>query len=211
MTSDRARARIAAALLVAGTLTGVVLAAGPVLVVREALERQGVSVDGSAVVAPAFWCAVAALLISLVGWHRSFVGHAGWTTRTRSHQVAGLAAVTPSVALVLAVTWSLLARGPESPASSLIAAEVVPLVPGVAAAALGILIATLSRRPLPRSVGVAVLGLGLLATVGLEPSLFGWALLCACLFVTSRTLRPRRRARVEPAEAGPEVTSRRSE
>ena len=202
MTSDRARARIAAALLVAGTLTGVVLAAGPVLVVREALERQGVSVDGSAVVAPAFWCAVAALLISLVGWHRSFVGHAGWTTRTRSHQVAGLAAVTPSVALVLAVTWSLLARGPESPASSLIAAEVVPLVPGVAAAALGILIATLSRRPLPRAVGVAVLGLGLLATVGLEPSLFGWALLCACLFVTSRTLRPRRRARVEPAEAG---------
>ena len=75
-------------------------------------------------------------------------------------------------------------------------------MPGVAAAALGNLIATLSRRPLPRAVGVAVLGLGLLATVGREPALFGWAFLCACLFATSRTLRPRRHAFVEPAEAG---------
>jgi len=202
MTSDRARVRIAAALLVAGTLTGVALAAGPVLVVREALERHGVSVDGSAVVAPAFSSAVVALLISLVGWHRAFVGDDGWSTRTRSHQVAGLAAVTPAAALTLAATWSLLASGPESPASSLIAAAVVPLVPSVAAAALGILIATLSRRALPCAVGVAVLALGLLATVGLEPALFGWAFLCTCLFATSRTLRPRRHSRVEPAEAG---------
>ncbi len=202
MTSDRARARIAAALLVAGTLTGVALAAGPVLVVREALERQGVIVDGSAVVAPAFSSAVAALLVSLVGWHRAFVGNEGWTTGARSHHVAGLAAATPAVALTLAATWSLLASGPESPASSLLAAEVVPLAPGVAAAALGILIAALSRRPLPRAVGVAVLGLGLLATVGLEPALFGWAFLCTCLFATSRTLMPRRHSSVEPAEAG---------
>jgi hypothetical protein len=202
MTNDRARVRIAAALLVAGTLTGVALAAGPVLVVREALERHGVSVDGSAVVAPAFSSAVVALLISLVGWHRAFVGDEGWSTRTRSHQVAGLAAVTPAAGLTLATTWSLLASGPESPASSLIAAAVVPLVPSVAAAALGILITTLSRRALPCAAGVAVLGLGLLATVGLEPALFGWAFLCTCLFATSRTLRPRRHAFVEPAGAG---------
>ena len=201
MTSDHTRARISAALLVVGTLTGVVLSAGPVLVVREAVEQHGISIDGSAVVAPAFLSAVAALLVSLAGWHRSFVGNESWMTRTRSHQVAGLAAVTPVIALILAATWSLSASGAEYPAVSLIAATVLPLVPGVAVVVLGVLIATLLRGPLPDVGGAALLGLGLLATVALEPAFLGWAFLCACLFVTSQTLRPRRDASAEPAQA----------
>jgi cell division protein FtsW (lipid II flippase) len=196
MTSDHTRARISAALLVVGTLTGVVLSAGPVLVVRKAVEQHGVSVDGSAVVAPAFLSAVAALLVSLAGWHRSFVGNESWMTRTRSHQVAARV-----IALILAATWSLSASGAEYPAGSLIAATVLPLVPGVAVVVLGILIATLLRGPLPDVGGAALLGLGLLATVTLEPAFLGWALLCACLFVTSQTLRPRRDASAEPAQA----------
>jgi hypothetical protein len=122
-------------------------------------------------------------------------------TRTRSHQVAGLAAVTPVIALILAATWSLSASGAEYPAVSLIAATVLPLVPGVAVVVLGVLIATLLRGPLPDVGGAALLGLGLLATVALEPAFLGWALLCACLFVTSQTLRPRRDASAEPAQA----------
>ena len=145
MISDHARARISAALLVAGTLTGVVFAIGPVVVVREAMEQHGVSVDGSAVLAPAFLSAVAALVVSLAGWHRSFVGSESWTTRTRSHQVAGLAVLAPVLALALAVTWSLVASRPEYPASALIAATVWPLVPGVAAASLGVLIAAVAQ------------------------------------------------------------------
>jgi len=201
MISDHARARIAAALLVAGTLTGVVLAVGPVVVVREAMEQHGVSVDGSAVVAPAFLSAVAALVVSLAGWHRSFVGSESWTTRTRSHQVAGLAVLAPVLALALAATWSLVAGPPEYPASALIAATVWPLVPGVAAASLGVLIAAVSRRPLTYVFGAALLGLGLLATAGLEPAFFGWTFLSTCLFAASRTLRPRRRASAESPEA----------
>lgn len=201
MTSDHTWARISGVLLATGTLTGVVLAAGPVMVVRETVEQHGVSIDGSAVVAPASLSAVAALLVSLAGWHRSFVGNESWTTRTRSHQVAGLAAVTPVIALILAATWSLLASGAEYPAVSLIAATVLPLVPGVAVAVLGVVIATLSHGPLPDVVGAALIGLGLLATVALEPAFLGWAFLCACLFATSRTLRPSREASAEPAEA----------
>lgn len=176
---------------------GVVLAAGPVLVVREAVEERGVSIDGSAVVAPAFLSAVAAFLVCLAGWHRSFVGNEGRTALTRSHQVAGLAAATPVFALALAATWSVVASRAEYPASPLIAATVLPLVPSVAAAVLGTVIATLSRRPLPVALGAALLGLGLLATVCVEPAFFGWAFLSACLFATSRTLRPRRRATPE--------------
>lgn len=109
--------------------------------------------------------------------------------------------MTPVIALILAATWSLSASGAEYPAVSLIAVTVLPLAPGVAVAVLGVLIATLSRGPLPDVVGAALLGLGLLATVALEPAFLGWALLCACLFVTSRTLRPLREASTEAAEA----------
>ena len=169
-----------------------VLAVGPVMVVREALEQHSGTIDGSAVVAPAFVSAVAALLLSLAGWHRSFVGNESWSTRTRSHQVAGLAALALVAALVVASSWALWASRPGYPALPVIGATVLPLVPGVAATAVGVLIATLSRRPSGFVVGAALLGFGLVATVGLEPAFFGWAFLSGCLFVTSRTLRPRR-------------------
>lgn len=65
----------------------------------------------------------------------------------------------------------------------------LPLVPGVAATAVGVLIATLSRRPSGFVVGAASLGFGLVATVCLEPAFFGWAFMSGCLFVTSRSLR----------------------
>jgi hypothetical protein len=201
MTSDRTRARISAALLTAGTLTGVVLAVGPVMVIREALEQHSGTIDGSAVVAPAFLSAVAAGLVSLAGWHRSFAGTESWTTRTRSHQVAALAALTPVTALLVASTWALWASGPELSALPLIAATVLPLAPGITATVLGSLIATLSRRPTQLVVGSTLLGLGLLATVSLQPAFFGWAFLTACLFVTSRTLRPRRQLAQKLAKA----------
>ena len=201
MTSDDARARISAALLTAGTLTGVVLAVGPVVIVREALEQHGPTIDGSAVVAPTFLSAVAALLVSLAGWHRSLAGDESWTTQTRSHQVASLAAAAPVTALVIASAWAPWASRPEYPALPLIVAHLLPLVPGVAATVVGVLIATLSGRTWHFVVGAALLVLGLATTVGLEPAFFGWAFLSACLFLTSRTLRPRRQLAEELAKA----------
>lgn len=170
-------------------------------VVREAVEPYDVTIDGSAVVAPTLFSAVAVLLVSLAGWHGSFAGSESLTTRTRSHQVADLAVLAPLLALTLAATWALFVSRPAYPASALIAATMLPLLPGVAVAAFGELIATLSRSPISEVVGTAFFGLGLLTTAGAESALFGWAFLSACLFVTSRTLSPPRRARAEIADA----------
>ncbi|WP_423923539.1 hypothetical protein ACPEEZ_05335 [Frigoribacterium sp. 2-23] len=190
-TSDVAKARLPATALTAGTLTSVLLAAGPVLLIHDALEQHGATMDGSKIVVPAVCSAFTVLLISLTAWHRSFAGHQSWVTPTRSRQIAALAGLVPMMALLVGVAAALFARALAPPAP-VIAETILPLTPGISVTALGVLTGNLSTRRRGRLLGAVGLGVGLVMTPAREPTLAGWMFLCVCLVVTSETLRPRR-------------------